>query len=137
MGVGTRAMPTRQKRIPDPSRVRAIRGSFGWIDHRLLRDGHLERMGLPEIALYLFLVLAADRHGTSYYRKERICRIVGLSEDEFHIARDRLVEKGLVAFAPFRAGDVNGYCQVLPLEGLASKSSGIGHVSHLEGFASG
>ncbi|MBI4564450.1 MAG: hypothetical protein HY716_07145 [Planctomycetes bacterium] len=106
----------RPKLIPDPARVRAIRGSFGWIDHRLLRDGHLERMGLPEMALYLFLVLAADRFGVSYYRKEHICKALGISEEEFHHARDRLVVKRLVAFHPFRPGDVNGYVQLLPLD---------------------
>lgn len=116
--------PTRPKLVPEPARVRSIRGSFGWVDHRLVRDGHLTGMCLPEIALYLFFVLAADRNGVSYYRKEHICAIVGLSEDEFHLARERLVQKRLIAFAPFRPGDVNGYCQVLPLEPLSKNFRG-------------
>lgn len=115
---------TRPKVIPDPSHIRAIRSSFGWIDHRLLRDGHLERMGLPEIAFYLFLVLAADRSGLSYYRLEHISKILGLSEDDFHLARRRLLEKRLIAFTPFRPGDVNGYVQLLPLESLSGNHRG-------------
>lgn len=115
---------TRPKIVPDPSHVRTIRGSFGWIDHRLLRDGHLEQMGLPEIALYLFLVLAADRHGVSYYRLEYISKILGLSEDDFHLARRRLLEKHFIAFTPFRPGDVNGYLQVMPLELLSGNLRG-------------
>jgi len=122
--VGSSAMLTRPPVVPDPGRVRQIRGSFGWIDHRLLRDGHLARMGLAEIALYLFLVLAANRHGVSWYRKEHIAKILGISEEEFHHARDRLVEKQLVVFSPFRPGDVNGYCQVLPLDGLSGNLRG-------------
>jgi len=117
-------MLTRPKVVPEPSRIRSIRGSFGWVDHRLLRDGHLAQMSLPEIGLYFFLILAADRNGVSYYRKEHISKILGLSEDDFHCARDRLVEKRLMAFCPFRPGDVNGYCQVLPLEEISGNLRG-------------
>jgi len=117
-------MLTRPKVVPDPARVRQIRGSFGWIDHRLLREGHLANMGLAEIALYLFLVLAANRQGVSWYRKEHIAKVLGISEEEFHHARERLVQKHLIVFSPFRPGDVNGYCQVLPLESLSELRRG-------------
>lgn len=101
--------------VPAPDRVRKITGSFAWIDHRLRRDGHLQRMTLEDIALYVFLVLAADRDGVSYYRKEKICDVLGLSWDQFETARARLIEREHVAFAPYRPGDVNGYHQVLPV----------------------
>lgn len=117
-------MLTRPELVPDPSRVRQIRGTFGWVDHRILRDGHLAQMGLAEIALYLFLSLAANRHGVSWYRKEHVCKVLGISEEDFHHARDRLVEKHLIAFSPFRPGDVNGYCQLLPLDGLSRNLRG-------------
>lgn len=117
-------MLTRPKLIPDPSHIRSIRGSFGWIDHRLLQDGHLSRMGLGEIALYVFLVLAADRFGVSYYRGEHICKLLGLSADEFAHARARLLERGLIAFTPFRPGDANGYFQLMPLESLSGNLRG-------------
>ena len=54
-------MPARkiQPVLPDPARVRHIEGSFGWLDHRLLREGHIERLALFDIALYVFLLLAA------------------------------------------------------------------------------
>ncbi len=81
-------------------------------------------MSLPEIALYLFLILAADRNGVSYYRKELIAKILGISEEDFHHARDRLLDKRLIAFCPFRPGDVNGYCQVLPLDSLSGNIRG-------------
>jgi len=55
--------------IPQPQRVRRIESSFAWIDHRLLRKGYLAVLTPGEQSLYLFLVLAADRHGVSFYRK--------------------------------------------------------------------
>lgn len=109
-------MLTRPRVVPEPGRVRHIRGGFGWIDHRLLRDGHLSRMGLVEIALYVFLVLAADREGVSWYRAERVMKDLGLSAEEFVDARSRLMERGLVAFRPFRPRDANGYYQLLGLD---------------------
>ena len=68
-------------------------------------------------ALYLFLVLAADRHGVSFYRKEKICDALGLDFSEFEIARDRLIDFGLIAFEPYSAMTPNGYYQVLPVDG--------------------
>ena len=77
--------------IPQPARARRIEKSFAWIDHRLLRNGYLPVMTLQDQALYLFLILAADRHGVSFYRKEKICDALGLDWPEFEMARDRLI----------------------------------------------
>lgn len=101
--------------VPRPDEVRRIRGSFAWLDHRLLRDHHLERLTLEDLGVYVFLVLAADRQGVSYYNHEKICRFLGLSWEEFREARERLVERDLIAFEPFRQGSVDGYYQVLPI----------------------
>ena len=67
--------------------------------------------------MYLFLVLAADRHGVSFYRKEKICDALGLDWSEFEVARDRLINFGLIAFEPYSALTPNGYYQVLPVDG--------------------
>jgi len=64
--------------VPEPDRVRRIQGRFAWLDHRLLREGHVERMTLQDLAVYVFLVLAADRTGTSFYRKDVVCRKLGI-----------------------------------------------------------
>lgn len=58
--------------VPEPGRVRRIEGSFAWLDHRLLRKGHLGRMTLVDLAVYVFLVLVADRTGTSFWRKDLV-----------------------------------------------------------------
>ena len=103
--------------IPQPQRVRRIEKSFAWIDHRLLRDGYLPVMTHQDQALYLFLVLAADRQGVSFYRKEKICELLGLDFGSFEVARDRLISMKLIAFEPYSAASPNGHYQVLPVDG--------------------
>lgn len=110
--------------IPRPDRLRRIAGSFGWVDHRLLRNGHLAWLEPVEMALYLFLVLAADRNGVSYYRLEKISRHLGfLDWGELFGARRRLIELELIGFAPFSGQDRDGFYQVLSLDGLAPRES--------------
>jgi hypothetical protein len=101
--------------IPQPQNVRRITGSFAWIDHRVLRHGYLQAMTHQEIALYLFLILAADRHGVSFYRKEKICNLMTLNFEQFEVARDRLISYELIAFEGYSAFTPNGYYQVLPV----------------------
>jgi hypothetical protein len=103
--------------IPQPQRLRRIQHSFAWIDHRLLRSGFLQTMTHQDQSLYLFLALAADRNGVSFYRKEKICSILGLDFGEFEVARDRLINMGLIAFQTYSALSVNGFYQLLPVDG--------------------
>jgi hypothetical protein len=103
--------------IPQPHRVRKIEHSFAWIDHRLLRNGYLEVMSHHDQAVYLFLTLVADRHGVSFYRKEKICDCLGLEWGEFEVARRRLIDDALIAFQPYNVSNPNGYYQVLPVDG--------------------
>ena len=106
-------------RIPQPQRLRRISTSFAWIDHRLVHNGYLAVMTHQDQSLYLFLALAADRHGVSFYRKEKICDLLGLDFAAFEVARDRLINLRLIAFAPYSALSVNGFYQLLPMEGPA------------------
>ncbi len=86
------------KRILRPEGLRVVPRSFSWVDHRLLRDGHLERLQPREILLYFFLVLVGDARGLSYYSPPAISRYLKLSEDEIRHARRSLTERGLIAF---------------------------------------
>lgn len=110
--------------IPQPQRVRRIEKSFAWIDHRLLRNGFLPLMTHQDQSLYLFLVLAADRHGVSFYRKEKICDAAGLEWGPFEVARDRLISLKLIAFEPYSALTPNGFYQVLPVDGQPADFAG-------------
>jgi hypothetical protein len=103
-------------RIPQPQRLRRIQHSFAWIDHRLLRSGFVQTMTHQDQSLYLFLALAADRNGVSFYRKEKACNILGLDFGEFEVARDRLINMGLIAFETYSALSVNGFYQLLPVD---------------------
>jgi len=109
----------RKTHIPQPQKIRKIKRSFAWVDHRLVRNGFLQVMTHQEMALYLFLVLAGDRNGVSFYRKEKMCDALGLDFREFDIARDRLVSFKLVAFEAYTTLSPNGYYQILPIEGQA------------------
>src|ERR1700681_2151067 len=47
----------RIKRLIDPRRMRkALPRGFGWIDHRLLRDGYISHCSPQGLALYVLLV---------------------------------------------------------------------------------
>lgn len=81
-----------------PDRIRNIDGSFAFIEHRFLRDGFFESLSQHELLLYLFLVLVSDRSGLSYYSYDKICTLLRLCVDEYLFARDRLIQKDLIAF---------------------------------------
>ena len=87
-----------RKKILAPERVRKITGSFGFIPHRFLTDGFLAALSQHELLLYLFLIMAADRYGLSFYSCNSICTLLGLTVDQYLKARDGLIEKDLIAF---------------------------------------
>ena len=91
----------------DPTRVRTLPAHFAWIDHRLRE--RLRELSLEEMALLLFLHLAADRTGCSFWADATIARKLGLREGDVIQARSRLVAKGLVAYR-------SPLSQLLPLE---------------------
>jgi hypothetical protein len=109
----------RKTHIPQPQNIRKIKSSFAWIDHRLLRNGFLQIMTHQDMALYLFLVLVADRNGVSFYRKEKICDALSFDFRQFEIARDRLINFKLVAYEAYTVLSPNGYYQILPIESKA------------------
>jgi hypothetical protein len=106
--------------VPRPDRVRTLRGTpFGWLDARLLRGGWLRVLSLEALAVYVFLSLAADRAGVSYYRRARIGEELGLDDQQVFRALRDLRERELVAYAPFHSGAPDGYHQVLALPSAA------------------
>jgi len=81
-----------------PQRIRTITGSFGFIEHRFLRDDFFASLTQNELLLYLFLILLADRNGLSYYSYDKICTLLRFSVNDYLLARDALIQKDLVAF---------------------------------------
>lgn len=102
--------------VPCPERIRRIgKSGFGWLDARLFRDGWFRVMSAQEVALYTFLCLVADRRGMSWYRRERLGKLLGLEESEVGQVLNRLCDLDLVAFRPFYARATDGFYQVLSL----------------------
>jgi len=81
-----------------PERIRRIDGGFSFIPHRFLLEGFLAALNPKEILLYMFLVLASDRNGLSFYSYDIICTLLQFNLDEYIAARDGLIEKDLIAF---------------------------------------
>jgi len=85
-----------KKKILVPNRIRCIEGGFSFIPHRFVTDGFLVVLGQKEILLYLFLILASDRNGLSFYSYDAICTLLQLSVDEYIEARDNLIKRDLI-----------------------------------------
>jgi hypothetical protein len=81
-----------------PERIRRIDGGFAFIPNRFLHEGFLASLDQGERSLYLFLVLAGDRAGVSFYAYDRICTALEISLDEYLRARTGLIDKDLIAF---------------------------------------
>ena len=86
------------KRLLRPERRRRLPAHFSWIDHRLVREGHLARCGPDASALYLFLLTVADAEGLSYYADASIAKRLALDEPRLRNARSRLIDVDLIAF---------------------------------------
>lgn len=87
------------KRLLDPRRIRkAPPRGFGWIDHRLLRDGYIGRCSPQALALYVLLVCASDAQGLSYYSEPRIAQLLTLEPATLSLARRELIDLGLIAY---------------------------------------
>ena len=79
-------------------RIRKVPSHFSWIDHRLVRDRHIENCTLPAAALYLFLVTVGDAQGLSYYGDKSITRCLSMDQHALQEARANLIRIGLIAW---------------------------------------
>src|SRR5512143_2237223 len=102
------AMPI--KRVLCPERLRSVPAQFNWVDHRLVRDRHIDRCDAPAAALYLFLVTVADAQGLSYYSDAVLARRLSMAPARLAQARADLLRAGLIAHQ-------RPLYQVLALEG--------------------
>jgi hypothetical protein len=86
------------KKVIASDRIRRIDGGFSFIPHRFLTDGFLKTLSQQQLLLYVFLILAADRYGLSFYSYDRICSLLHLTLEQYIAARDALIEKDLICF---------------------------------------
>lgn len=80
-------------------RVRRVPARFSWVDQRLVRDRHLDRLDVYAAALYLFLVTVADARGLSWYGDASTARRLSIDEIRLRRARGDLIGAGLLAYA--------------------------------------
>lgn len=93
-------MLTKRPQPPRPDRIRRIRGSFSWIDHRFLREGFDQGLTRLEKLLYFLLVAVSNHDGVSFYSDERLREILEIRHShELTSARNELIARGLVAYA--------------------------------------
>jgi hypothetical protein len=67
------------------------------------------------MAVLLLLVLAADKHGASFYGRSRMASALGINRHQVDQGLARLLDLGLVAFRPWKPGSADGVWQLLPV----------------------
>jgi hypothetical protein len=79
-------------------RIRKVPRHFSWIDHRLVRDRHIENCSHAAATLYLFLVTVGDVKGLSYYGDKSIIKYLSMDQQALEDARANLIRIGLIAW---------------------------------------
>lgn len=87
-----------KKRIICPERLRRVPQQFSWVDHRLVRDGHITGVSHEGLSLYLLLVTVADAEGLSYYSDEAVCRLLRMESAVLSRVRRELEDMELIAY---------------------------------------
>jgi len=87
-----------EKHLLSPERLRKIPPQFSWIDQRLVREHHIERLSHAAAALYLFLLTVADAQGLSFYSERSIGRHLAMAPDCLNSARNELLRVDLIAY---------------------------------------
>jgi hypothetical protein len=83
---------------PRPDRIRTTGRGFAFIPNQFLQGGFFASLTDAERSLYLFLVLAGDRNGVSFYSYDRICAVLEVMLDDYIATRNSLIDKDLIAF---------------------------------------
>jgi len=99
-----------------PQRLRKVPRQFSWVDHRLVRDSHIDDLNHAAAALYLFLVTVGDHQGLSYYSDAIVIQRLCMDEGTLQQARINLIQADLIAWK-------KPLYQVLSIQAPTCKSS--------------
>lgn len=90
---------SKRPQAPQPDRIRSIRGSFSWIDHRFFRQGFDRGLTRLEKLLYLVLIAVSNRDGVSFYSDDRLTELLEIRyPHELTGARNELIDRDLIAY---------------------------------------
>jgi len=112
------------KRLLCPERVRRIPAQFSWVDHRLVREHHIEHCGPEALALYLLLITVGDAQGLSYYSDPAAARLISVEEESVRKARRDLLAAELIAYQ-------KPLYQVLSLERATPRGNGCASIAEI------
>lgn len=101
----------------DSTRERLPSRGFGWVDRRVITQGHLTSLSQAQIAVYLVLCVVGDRRGISYYNPSSLAKLVKQPEPKVREALLSLREQHFIA-------QEGRFFQVLPVDALGQRSSG-------------
>jgi len=87
-----------QKHPICPERIRKVPQQFSWLDHRLVRDHHIDCCSHQAATLYLFLVTVADAQGLSYYSDRSTGKRLAMDANMLTAARHELMRMELIAY---------------------------------------
>lgn len=81
----------------EPRRVRYPKGAYGWVDLRIVTEGHLRGLGSEAALVYLFLCTVGNRAGISFWSRTRIAQMLNVTPEEINSALARLIAADLIA----------------------------------------
>jgi len=103
-------------------RIRRVPSHFSWVDHRLVRDRHIDGCSHAALSLYLFLITVGDAKGLSYYADATIRQRLSMDQKVLFEARNNLIRTGLIAWQKplyqVLALDIEGGQKSVPRSGM-------------------
>lgn len=72
--------------------------SYSIIDHQIIHGGYLYRLSHESMILYLFLVVAGNCDGRSFWADRTIAQMLRISLDQLNIARQQLIKENLISY---------------------------------------
>lgn len=87
-----------KKKLLRVDRQRKFPQQFSWIDQKLIREKHFQLCDAKSLGVYLFLIMAGDSQGLSYYSEASICKNLSINMIELTKSRQELINADLIAY---------------------------------------
>jgi hypothetical protein len=81
----------------EPRRIRYPKGAYGWVELRMVTEGHLQALDPSCALVYLFLCTVGNREGISFWSRSRTACTLNLSLETVDTALRTLAEADLIA----------------------------------------